>query len=72
MRYLGQLLGVIVVTGAAWCLSGCGGSSIEEGMPQNIDMTKDYSPAAKVNMVPGAQKKMLLERKAAKNKDQTP
>ncbi len=58
MRHLGRLFGMIVVAGAAWCLSGCGGNSIEEGMPQNIDMTKDYTPAAnKDMMIPGDIKK---------------
>jgi len=39
-------------------LAGCGGTSIQEGTPKNIDMTKDYSPKTEMpGMSPAIQKK---------------
>jgi len=42
-------------------LAGCTGSSIESGVPANVDMTKDYSP--KVDM-PGMSPKVQQKYKA--------
>lgn len=39
-------------------LSGCGGSPMEEGVPQNVDMSKNYSPSVPVGPIrPGDVKK---------------
>lgn len=45
--------------------TGCGGPSVEEGIPKNIDMTKDYAP--KVEM-PGMSPKQSKEANTAAKK----
>ena len=60
MRFFVRLF---VVGVSALGLSGCGGGSgLEEGAPEKVDMTKDYSP--KVDM-PGASLKDMRKAKAA-------
>jgi hypothetical protein len=29
-------------------IQGCGGGELNEGIPENVDMTQDYTPAAEV------------------------
>jgi hypothetical protein len=37
---------------------GCSGGDLKEGVPEDVDMTKSYAPAASVDMMkPGDQKK---------------
>jgi hypothetical protein len=45
MRHLGRRAAAAAIL--AGVLAGCGGGSIKEGMPKNIDMSKNYMPAAK-------------------------
>ncbi|WP_422927927.1 hypothetical protein [Singulisphaera sp. PoT] len=67
MRSLRTLLGLTLLSGAACCLSGCGGSSISEGVPADVDMTKSYTPPASVNiMAPSDSKKAAKATKAAR------
>jgi hypothetical protein len=47
--------------------SGCGGSGVEEGVPANVDLTKDYTP--QVNM-PGMSPK--IQRETAKKSPNPP
>jgi len=51
MRHLGRLAGSFVVAIACWSLAGCGDEGSEAGVPKNIDMTKDYTPAATADMM---------------------
>ena len=47
-------------------LAGCGGSDLHEGVPDKIDMTKDYS--SKIDM-PGMSPKVQAKAKAQAIKD---
>lgn len=56
-RIVGRLAPAALAVAFSLGLAGCGGG-IEEGLPQDIDMTKDYTPAAPVGMMkPDDQKK---------------
>jgi len=55
MRHLGRLL---VGVGLACGLVGCGGTTVQEGIPKGVDMSKTYSPSASVAPIrPGDAKK---------------
>lgn len=62
-----KLAGAMVVALAAASFGGCGGSPIDEGIEENVDMSKAYTPAASVDMMKGAgdQKKAVERAKEA-------
>ena len=45
-----HLVGFTLVVLGLGGLPGCGGG-IPEGVPKNVDMSKDYTPAAKVDLI---------------------
>lgn len=57
-------LGMLGVMSLA--LAGCGGSDLQEGVPDKVDMTQDYSP--KVDM-PGLTPKVQAKARAEAIKD---
>jgi hypothetical protein len=72
MRRMIQSIGMVTILGGflAIAASGCGGSGVEEGVPENIDFNKDYTP--QVDM-PGMSPKIQRESaKKAQAKPATP
>jgi len=53
--------------------AGCGGSDMSEGIPQNVDMTKDFSPKVDMpTMSPKVQQQSKKAAAAAAKSDGTP
>ena len=58
------------VCSAVWCwriaIGGCGGGGLSEGVPENVDLNKQYTPPGKVGMItPGDQQKAIAAQKKA-------
>ena len=51
-------------------MGGCGGGGLEEGVPKNVDMSKDYTPLAKTPLI--NYKEQLKAKGKAKSVDANP
>lgn len=59
-RRLSMLVVSVSLTSAA--IQGCGGGGIDEGMPNNVDMSQDYTPKAEAGFFDARQ----MQKDAAK------